>query len=106
LVVARIFAGCSSSPRSTESLVGHTNGDSVRNTSAHLQKEVSLAETLNRVLNKGAVLAGDIIISVADIDLVYIGVNLMVSSVETMKGRQQCPGQGEGKFVEDNHDMV
>lgn len=78
----------------------------MRNTSAHLQKEVSLAETLNRVLNKGAVLAGDIIISVADIDLVYIGVNLMVSSVETMKGRQQRPGQGEGKFVEDNHDMV
>ena len=78
----------------------------MRNTSAHLQKEVSLAETLNRVLNKGAVLAGDIIISVADIDLVYIGVNLMVSSVETMKGRQQRPGQGESKFVEDNHDMV
>ncbi|MDP2884673.1 MAG: gas vesicle protein [Ignavibacteria bacterium] len=78
----------------------------MRNRSAHLQKEVSLAETLNRVLNKGAVLAGDIIISVADIDLVYIGVNLMVSSVETMKGRQQRPGQGESKFVEDNHDMV
>lgn len=78
----------------------------MRNSSAHLQKEVSLAETLDRVLNKGAVLTGDIVISLADIDLVYIGVNLLVSSVETMKGRQQRPGQGESKFVEDNYDMV
>ncbi len=78
----------------------------MRNSSAHLQKEVSLAETLDRVLNKGAVLTGDIIISLADIDLVYIGVNLLVSSVETMKGRQKCPGLVESELVEDNYDMV
>lgn len=51
----------------------------------HPQREISLAETLNRVLNKGAVLTGDITISVADIDLLYIGLNLIVSSVETMR---------------------
>jgi gas vesicle structural protein len=48
------------------------------------QRRVSLCETLDRVLNKGAVIAGDIIISVADIDLLYIGLNLMVTSVETL----------------------
>jgi hypothetical protein len=46
---------------------------------------VSLCETLDRVLNKGAVVAGDIVISVADVDLVYVGVNLVVTSVETMR---------------------
>ncbi|MBL7112685.1 MAG: gas vesicle protein, partial [Bacteroidales bacterium] len=36
-------------------------------------------------LNKGVILTGDIVISVADIDLVYVGVKLMLSSVETME---------------------
>jgi hypothetical protein len=45
---------------------------------------VSLCETLDRVLNKGAVIAGDIVISVADVELLYVGVNLVVASVETM----------------------
>jgi gas vesicle structural protein len=48
-------------------------------------RRVSLCETLDRVLNKGAVIAGDIVISVADIDLLYLGVNLVVTSVETMR---------------------
>jgi gas vesicle structural protein len=49
------------------------------------QRHVSLCETLDRVLNKGAVITGDIIISVADIDLLYLGLNLIVTSVETMR---------------------
>jgi hypothetical protein len=49
------------------------------------QRRVSLCETLDRVLNKGAIIAGDIVISVADIDLLYIGLNLMVTSVETLR---------------------
>jgi gas vesicle structural protein len=47
---------------------------------------VSLCETLDRVLNRGAVIAGDLVISVADVDLVYVGLNLVVASVETMRG--------------------
>ena len=49
------------------------------------QRRVSLCETLDRVLNKGVVVAGDIIISVADIDIVYVGANLVVASMETMR---------------------
>jgi len=48
-------------------------------------RRVSLCETLDRVLNKGAVIAGDVIISVADIDLIYLGVNLVITSVETLR---------------------
>jgi gas vesicle structural protein len=40
---------------------------------------------LDRVLNKGVVIVGDVVISVADIDLVYLGVKLLLSSVETMQ---------------------
>ncbi len=49
------------------------------------QRRVSLCETLDRVLNKGAVVYGDVIISVAGVDLLYLGLNLIVTSVETMR---------------------
>jgi hypothetical protein len=49
------------------------------------ERRVSLCETLDRVLNKGAVVAGHIVVSIADVDLLYIGLNLMVTSVETMR---------------------
>ena len=45
--------------------------------------DISLLETLDHVLNRGLVIAGEITISVADIDLVFIGLNVLVSSVET-----------------------
>ncbi len=49
------------------------------------QEEVSVLELLDRVLNKGVIINGEIVISVADIDLVYVGLKLMLSSVETME---------------------
>jgi len=49
------------------------------------ERRVSLCETLDRVLNKGAVIAGDIIISVADVDLIYLGLSLTVTSIETAR---------------------
>lgn len=47
------------------------------------EPELSLLETLDHVLNRGLVIAGEITISVADIDLIFIGLNVLVSSVET-----------------------
>jgi len=45
--------------------------------------DLSLLETLDHVLNRGLVIAGEITIAVADIDLIFVGLNIMVSSVET-----------------------
>ena len=45
--------------------------------------ELSLLETLDHVLSRGLVMAGEITISVADIDLIFVGLNVLVSSVET-----------------------
>lgn len=47
------------------------------------ESELSLLETLDHVLNRGLVIAGEITISVADIDLIFLGLNVMLSSVET-----------------------
>jgi hypothetical protein len=47
------------------------------------ESDLSLLETLDHVLNRGLVIAGEITISVADIDLIFIGLNVLVSSVET-----------------------
>lgn len=49
--------------------------------------DVTLLELLDRLLDKGVVLHGDITLAVADIDLVYIGLRAVVSSVSTLQGR-------------------
>ena len=45
---------------------------------------ISLCETLDRVLNKGVVVVGEAIVSVANVDLLYLGLNVMLTSVETV----------------------
>ena len=49
------------------------------------KEHISLCETLDRVLNKGAVIVGDVMISVADIDLIYLGLQVILTSVETAR---------------------
>ena len=45
----------------------------------------TILELLDRPLNKGVVVAGDIAISVADIDLIYLRAQLLLSSFETAR---------------------
>jgi gas vesicle structural protein len=57
-------------------------------------KDVTLLEVLDRVLDKGVVISGDIVISVADVDLVYLGLKLLLTSVETMEKYRRAPFAG------------
>ncbi len=50
-----------------------------------INKEITILDVLDRVLTKGVVITGDVVISVADIDLIYLGLRLLLSSVETME---------------------
>ena len=50
-----------------------------------LAQEIALLELVDRVLNKGVVLTGDITLSVAGVDLVYVGLRVLLSSVETLE---------------------
>ena len=44
-----------------------------------------MCELLDRVLNTGVVATGDIVISVAGIDLIYLNLQLLLTSVETAR---------------------
>ncbi|OGO05768.1 MAG: gas vesicle protein [Chloroflexi bacterium RBG_13_56_8] len=48
----------------------------------HAVESRSLADILERVLDKGIVIAGDITISLADVDLLSIKIRLLVASVD------------------------
>ncbi len=48
----------------------------------HATQSTNLADILERVLDKGIVIAGDISISLADVELLNIKVRLLVASVE------------------------
>ena len=55
------------------------------NSSPVAQHEVTLLELVDRVLNKGVVLTGDVTLSVADVDLVYVGLRVLLASVGTLE---------------------
>lgn len=46
-------------------------------------EDVSLLEIIDHVLNAGVVIHGSLVISVAGVDLVYLGLNVVLTSVET-----------------------
>lgn len=48
-------------------------------------EHISLCETLDRVLNQGVVVAGEVMISVANVDLIYLGLQLVLTSVESAR---------------------
>jgi len=45
--------------------------------------ELSLLDILDHVLNAGVVIQGSIVISLGGVDLVYVGLNVVLTSVET-----------------------
>ncbi len=55
------------------------------NDTSSTKNDVTLLELLDRVLDKGVIVSGDVVISVADVDLIYIGLKALISSVETMQ---------------------
>lgn len=49
-----------------------------------LEEQVTLVELVDRVLASGVVLSGDITLAVADVDLVYVGLRVLLTSVSTL----------------------
>lgn len=62
-----------------------------------LREELVLSELVNRVLDRGVVVSGEVVISVAGVDLVYLGLDLLLTSVETAasRGGGRPPSSGE-----------
>src|SRR5271157_5501555 len=57
--------------------------DSVAPLSLGSEGDISLLEILDHVLNSGVVIHGSLVISLAGVDLVYVGLNVVLTSVET-----------------------
>jgi hypothetical protein len=47
------------------------------------EDEVTVLDILDHVLNAGVVVHGSLVLSLAGVDLVYVGINAVVTSVET-----------------------
>ena len=47
------------------------------------EQDVALIDLVDRLLGGGVVIAGDITLSVADVDLVYVGLRALITSVAT-----------------------
>lgn len=58
----------------------------------------SLCDLLDRLIDTGAVARGSLVISVADIELIYIELSLIVASVETAFGERSGRDGGDGRF--------
>ncbi len=58
---------------------------SVQRTAQHSVESTSIADLLERVLDKGIVIAGDIKISLVDIELLSIQLRLVICSVDKAK---------------------
>ena len=47
------------------------------------EKEIALLDLLDRIVTKGVVIYGDVTLSIADVDLIYLGLKVLLTSVET-----------------------
>lgn len=56
--------------------------DKTRNRMVHANESSSLADLLERILDKGIVIAGDIKIKLVEVELLTIQVRLMIASVD------------------------
>jgi len=51
-------------------------------------EELSVLDLADRLLNRGVVITGEATISVAGVDLVYLGLNVILTAVETIAQRE------------------
>ncbi|MFL5573752.1 MAG: gas vesicle protein GvpJ [Gemmatimonadaceae bacterium] len=57
------------------------------------ESRVELSEVLSHILDKGVVLKGDVILAVADIDLIRLDLGLLLSAVESAMSRPRVAGE-------------
>jgi hypothetical protein len=47
-------------------------------------EELSLLETIDHLLDRGVVIAGEAIVSIGDVDLLYLGLNVVLANVDAV----------------------
>jgi gas vesicle protein GvpA/GvpJ/GvpM family len=56
-----------------------------------VERDVALIDLVDRLLGGGVVIAGDVTLAVADVDLVYVSLRALVTSVATAHEKQLLP---------------
>ena len=62
-------------------------------------REIALVDLVDRLLDGGVVIHGDITLAVADVDLLYVGLRALVASVETMERDLGIPMSARGESL-------
>ncbi len=57
-------------------------------------KGIVLVDLLDRILYKGVILTGDVTISVANVDLIYLGLKVLLTSVDKLEEMRAGAAQG------------
>ena len=55
-------------------------------------RRITLLDLVDRLVGKGVVIRGDITLAIADIDLIYISLQALISSVSTLEDRESESG--------------
>ncbi len=50
----------------------------------HTEEDLSLLETLDHLLDRGVVISGEAVISIGDVDLLYLGLNIVLANVDAI----------------------
>ena len=58
------------------------------------ERDVALIDLVDRLLGGGVVIAGDITLAVADVDLVYVQLRALIASVATANEKNVLPRLG------------
>lgn len=59
------------------------------------ERDVALVDLVDRLLGGGVVIAGDLTLAVADVDLVYVQLRALISSVATAEEKGLMPPLGD-----------
>jgi len=60
-----------------------SNANSILGADTNPGDETSLLDILDHVLNAGIIIRGNLVISLAGVDLVYVGLDVILTSIET-----------------------
>ncbi len=66
-------------------LMTSASGAAIRAADVDDQRHLSLCEALDRLLHKGVVLRGEVAISVANVELLYLGLQVLLASTDTAR---------------------
>ena len=48
------------------------------------RQDLSILETLDHLIDRGVVIAGEAVISIGDVDLLYLGLNIVLANVDAL----------------------